>query len=170
MKTGHDRRMDVNDSAARLSQVNSLSAVLHSRLLDADATVCSAESLTGGGVAALLSDTPGASDTFVGGIVSYATEVKRSLLGVTAEQVVSAQCAEQMAIGVRDLLGATWAVSTTGVAGPNEQDGAPVGTVYVGIAGPHGIGSTELSLTGDRMSIREQACNAALEELLRALG
>ena len=70
-------------------------------------------------------------------MVSYASEVKRDVLGVTAERVVSAECAEQMAIGVRQLLGVDWALSTTGVAGPDEQEGQAVGTVYVGIAGTH---------------------------------
>src|SRR5680860_470918 len=85
--------------------VAATAAALHLALLGRGERVGCAESLTGGELAALSSATPGASATFVGGVVSYATEVKRQLLGVTAEQVVSAECATEMATGVRTLLG-----------------------------------------------------------------
>lgn len=147
-----------------------LAAALHQTLLSRGETVACAESLTGGGLADLLSGTPGASATFLGGVVSYATAVKRDLLGVTAAQVVSADCAAQMATGVQRLLGADWAVSTTGVAGPEKQDDRPVGTVYVGIAGPLGVHVHRLALAGDRGTIRTQACAAAIGELRAALG
>lgn len=146
-----------------------LAAALHERLLAAQQTVGCAESLTGGEVAALLSATPGASATFVGGVVSYATTVKRALLGVTAGLVVSEECAAQMAAGARDRLGCTWAVSTTGVAGPTEQDGRPVGTVYVGLAGPSGTTVRACAFSGDRVAIRAQAARAALEVLADVL-
>lgn len=132
-------------------------------------TLACAESLTGGAVAAALSAPPGASTVFVGGVVSYATEVKRSLLGVTAALVVSAECAEQMAAGVRDLLGSDWAVSTTGVAGPDLQDGQPVGTVFVGVSGPAGTTSVQLALSGDRARIRADAVAGALAALASAV-
>lgn len=132
-------------------------------------TVACAESLTGGAVAAELSAPPGASATFVGGVVSYATEVKRGLLGVTAERVVTAECAEQMAAGARSLLGADWAVSTTGVAGPDLQEGQPAGTVFVGISGPRGTTSVRLALSGDRETIRAGAVASALEALVGAV-
>ena len=117
-------------------------------------TVACAESLTGGQVAVAFSETPGSSGTFLGGVVSYATEVKRKVLGVTAERVITSACAEQMAVGVRDLLDATWGVSTTGVAGPDEQEGQPVGTVFIGVAGPSGVRTEQLALDGDRAEIR----------------
>lgn len=142
-----------------------LAASVHRDLLGRGESVACAESLTGGGVADLLSGTPGASATFRGGVVSYATSVKRDLLGVTAAQVVSADCAAQMATGVRSLIGADWAVSTTGVAGPEKQDDKPVGTVYVGVAGPRGVEVHRLSLAGDRREIRAQACRAAVQAL-----
>jgi nicotinamide mononucleotide (NMN) deamidase PncC len=75
-----------------------------------------------------------------------------------------------MAAGVRDLLGSTYALSTTGVAGPDRQEGKPVGTVYVGVSGPDGTTSAALALDGGRAEIREQACTAALSDLLSALG
>lgn len=146
-----------------------LAAAAHQELLGRGETVACAESITGGGVADLLSGTPGASATFVGGVVSYATAVKRDLLGVTAAQVVSADCAAQMACGVRDLLGSSWAVSTTGVAGPEKQDDKPVGTVYVGVAGPRGVEVHRLALEGGRGAIREQACRAAVQALVDEL-
>lgn len=154
---------------SRVDDSRALARLLHERLLAGGHTVGCAESLTGGAVADLLSGTPGASATFLGGVVSYATSVKRRVLGVTADLVVSAECAEQMARGARDLLGADWAVATTGVAGPVEQDGQPVGTVYVGLAGPPGVTSSRHSFSGDRTGIRQQACLAALEEVLGAL-
>ena len=143
-----------------------LAATLGVALLRRGETVGCAESLTGGELASHLSATPGASASFVGAVVSYATEVKRELLGVTAEQVVSADCATQMASGVQTLLGVDWALSTTGVAGPDRQEEQAVGTVYVGLAGPDGVQSAYFQLDGDRGAIRSSACASALELLL----
>jgi len=141
-------------------------AQLHVALQGRNERVGCAESLTGGELAAWLSSTPGASTTFTGAVVSYAGEVKRDVLGVTAERVVSSDCAEQMAIGVRQLLGVDWALSTTGVAGPDEQEGQPVGTVYVGMASTQRVRSVRLALEGDRAEIRRAVCAAALQLLL----
>ena len=144
-------------------------AELHQALLARGQTVACAESLTGGELAALLSGTAGASATFRGGVVAYATEVKRSVLGVTAEHVVSAECAEQLAAGVRERLGSDWALATTGVAGPDEQEGQPVGTVFVGLAGPDGVTASRLRLTGDRAAIRRETCRRAIGVLAEVL-
>lgn len=148
------------------SDVAGTAAALHVALQSRGETVACAESLTGGELAAWLSATPGASATFLGGVVSYATEVKRTVLGVTVEQVVSPDCAIQMASGAQGLLGADWVLSTTGVAGPDAQEGQPVGTVYVGLAGPRSVRSTAFLLEGDRAAIRGSTCAAALELLL----
>lgn len=115
-----------------------------------------AESLTGGLIGSRLANVPGASRTFRGTIGSYATEVKRSVLGVTAEQVVSAECARQMAEAARDVLGADVGIAVTGVAGPDEQDDQPVGTVWFGLAIP-GLPTETVStrLPGDRERIRQ---------------
>ena len=99
-------------------------------------TLATAESVTGGLVAGRLTGIAGASDVFRGSIVSYATEVKQALLGVGDGPVVSESAARQMAVGVRDALGADVGLALTGVAGPTEQDGQPVGTLYVGLVGP----------------------------------
>lgn len=137
-------------------------------------TLATAESLTGGHLAALITDVPGASDIYLGGVVSYATELKVSLLQVPQEivdehGVVSAECAAAMAKGIRGRTGAHWALATTGVAGPAEQEGKPVGTVYVGLAGPGRIETLALDLEGDRASIQAQTCEHALAALERAL-
>jgi nicotinamide-nucleotide amidase len=133
-------------------------------------TIATAESLTGGGLGDLLSGTPGASATYVGGVISYATVVKQDLLGVspaTVEQhgVVSAECAREMAIGAASVLGADVGVSTTGVAGPTIQEDKPVGLVFVGLAASDGVRVRELRLDGDRRSIRAQSCLRALQEI-----
>jgi nicotinamide-nucleotide amidase len=141
-------------------------AAVHAALLERGETVGCAESLTGGELASLLSATPGASGTFAGGVVTYATELKRRLLAVTATEVVSGECAVQMATGARDLLGVDWALSTTGVAGPELQEGQPVGTVFVGLAGHHSARFVRLTLAGDRGAIRSGACAGALGLLL----
>ena len=138
-------------------------------------TLSTAESLTGGMLAGLLTDVPGASRSFVGGVVSYATRVKVSVLDVPAEVVerhgvVSEECATAMAHGVRRRLDATWGVATTGVAGPDSQEGHPVGTVWVAVAGPDVVRARLLSLVGDRRAIREATCESAvslLRDLLR---
>ncbi len=146
-------------------------AQLHAELLVRGLTVATAESLTGGAVADLVSGTPGASATYIGGVVSYATAVKQQLLEVSQATVdrhgvVSARCAAEMANGVRKLLGADFAVSTTGVAGPDMQEGKPVGLVYVGVAGAAGVETYEMHLAGDRATIRAEAAKRAVEVLL----
>ena len=151
-----------------------LGTTLHAELLRRSLTLATAESLTGGALADHASATPGASATFRGGVVSYATDVKTGLLGVGKDTVrehgvVSARCAEQMAVGVRSLLGTDWAVSTTGVAGPTEQEGKPVGSVFVGVAGPDGVVVHELHLDGDRAAIRAATCHRAAELVVAAV-
>ncbi|MFE5832691.1 CinA family protein [Streptomyces sp. NPDC056508] len=106
-------------------------------------TLAVAESLTGGLVAAELTGVPGASASFRGSVTAYATALKHELLGVDAALLaergaVDPEVASQMAAGVRARLGADWGIATTGVAGPEPQDGQPVGTVYVAVAGPAG--------------------------------
>ena len=138
-------------------------------------TLATAESLTGGLLAARLTDVPGASRSFVGGVVSYATRVKVSVLGVPPEVVqehgvVSEECALAMARGVRGRLDATWGLATTGVAGPDQQEGRAVGTVWVAIAGPAGATARLLALVGDRAAIRQATCDAVLELLAHELG
>lgn len=126
-----------------------------------------AESLTGGLVGARIVNVPGASDTFRGTIGSYATDVKRSVLGVTASSVVSEEAAREMAEGAQRVLGADVGIAATGVAGPTEQDGVAVGTVCFAIALPgHPTESVSTRLPGDRERLR-QFSTISLLNLLR---
>jgi len=135
-------------------------------------TLATAESLTGGQLAAAITDVPGSSAGFLGGVIGYSTELKESLLGVPHEivmhdGVVSARCAEAMARGVVAATGADFGLSTTGVAGPAQQEGKPVGTVFVGLAGPvdvipGGARSAALYLGGSRAAIQQATCEQAL--------
>lgn len=144
-------------------------------LRGAGATVATAESLTGGLVCATLVSVPGASDVVLGGIVAYAPQAKIDLLGVDAGLIAShgtvdAEVAAQLAIGARERFGATYGLSTTGVAGPDPSEGKPVGTVHVAIAGPDGVSVTELQLAGDRDTIRTGTVDAVLSQLVATLG
>ncbi|MDJ0341632.1 CinA family protein [Streptomyces sp. H10-C2] len=145
------------------------------RLLDRQGlTLAVAESLTGGLVAAELTAVPGASRTFRGSVTAYATELKHQLLGVdagllAARGAVDPQVALEMAEGVRSRLEADWGLATTGVAGPDPQDGQPVGTVYVAVAGPEGSAVTPLRLEGGRPEIRAASVAAALALLAESL-
>jgi nicotinamide-nucleotide amidase len=134
------------------------------------ATLATVESLTGGRLAAAVTEVPGASASYLGGFVTYATALKETLVGVPhalVEQygVVSEECARAMATGCRDVTGATYALATTGVAGPDPQEGRPVGTVFVGIAGPQGVSALSMELVGDRGQIQDRACREALSAL-----
>jgi len=140
-------------------------------LREGGATVATAESLTGGRLAALFTEVPGSSAVYVGGVVTYATELKVRLLDVTEELVerygvVSPECAGAMARGVRALTGATYGLSTTGVAGPATQEAKPAGTVYVGLAAPSGETALALELVGDRGEIQDRTCREAVRALL----
>lgn len=130
-------------------------------------TVATAESLTGGLVCAALTDVPGASAVVRGGVVAYATDLKGGLLGVdpallAAGGAVQEEVARQMALGVCRLLGAAVGVATTGVAGPDPQDGRPVGTVFVGVARDGRARVVSLRLQGSRDDIRRETVSAAL--------
>jgi nicotinamide-nucleotide amidase len=129
-----------------------------------------AESLTGGLVGSRLTNAVGASDWFRGSIVAYASEVKFDLLDVREGPVVSADAAEQMAEGARKSLGADIGLAVTGVAGPAEQDGQPVGTVFFGLAmGDGPATSAEVHLPGDRESVRQFAAISLMDFLRRRL-
>ncbi|WP_037607505.1 CinA family protein [Streptacidiphilus rugosus] len=144
------------------------------RLVRAGATVAVAESLTGGLLAAEFVAVPGASKAFRGSVTAYATELKGSVLGVdvallAARGAVDPDVAAQMAAGVRRLMGADFGLATTGVAGPEPQDGHPVGTVYVAVSSEGGESVSSLHLSGDRVTIRRKAVSAAVELIAQAL-
>jgi nicotinamide-nucleotide amidase len=139
------------------------------RMLARGATLAVAESVTGGLIASRLVNIAGASRWFRGGVVSYASDVKFDLLGVPRGPVVSAEAAEAMARGVRTLLGSDIALSVTGVAGPEEQDGQPAGTVFVGVAVGESVEHVALHLPGDRPRVRSYSAISALDALRRVL-
>ena len=128
-----------------------------------------AESVTGGLVAARLTGIAGASDVLWGGIVSYASAVKFDLLGVREGPVVSQAAAAEMALGVRRLIGSSVGLAITGVAGPSEQDGMPVGTVCIGLAIGERISTTTARLPGGREQVRQLSVITALDYLRRRL-
>ena len=133
-------------------------------------TLATAESLTGGRLASALTGVPGASRSYVGGVVAYATSVKEMVLGVPAELVaqygvISAECALAMARGAAGVTGATWGIGTTGVAGPDLQEGKPAGTVHVGLVGPGASTALALELVGGREAIQDRTCQEALSAL-----
>ena len=142
-------------------------------------TIAVAESLTGGQLVAALVDVAGASATVNGAVVAYNTFLKSSVLGVSASLLaargaVDPEVARQMAVGVRTALAvdgrpADVGLATTGVAGPEEQDGQPVGRVYLGIAIGDRVESVELSLSGARREIQSATVEAALATLLGLL-
>ncbi|MEJ1156290.1 CinA family protein [Microbacterium marmarense] len=137
-------------------------------------SIATAESLTGGLLAAEIVGISGASTHMRGGVIAYATDVKETVLGVDAHLLkesgpVHPDVAEQMAVGVRRALDSDVGLATTGVAGPLEQDGHPVGTVYVAVSTPDGCSVAALDLDGDRAEIRAQSVDHALALCLSAL-
>lgn len=128
-----------------------------------------AESLTGGLVGSRCAAVPGASNWFRGAIVSYASDVKYSVLGVPEGPVVSEQAAIAMAAGARKVLGCDVALSVTGVAGPDEQDGQPVGAVFYGIAADSFTEALQVRLPGDRDRVRQFSAISLMDLLRRKL-
>jgi nicotinamide-nucleotide amidase len=155
-------------------------AALLARLGARGWTVAVAESLTGGLVVSSLVSVPGASAYVRGGVVAYATDIKAAVLGVdvdllAAHGAVHPEVARQLAQGVRRVLGRDGApadvgIATTGVAGPDPQDGQPVGTVFLAVTTPDGTCVEQVDLTGDRATIRADAASRAIQLALRVLG
>lgn len=133
-------------------------------------TLSCAESCTGGEIAHLITSVPGASEYFLGSVTSYAIPIKEKLLKVRAGTikkfgVVSSEVAVEMATGVRRLLGSTYSVATTGLAGPSGDEQNPVGTVWIGIAGPNGTYSVKKNYRNDRTRNIQRFAATALDEV-----
>lgn len=163
-----------------MTALHELAASVIKALAARDATLATAESLTGGLIGATLTEVPGASRVYLGGGIAYATSVKERLLGVDrveieAFTVISPAVASGMASGIVDATGADWAIAVTGVAGPDPQDGHAPGEVWVCVRGPRigalpaPIQTQQFTFTGDRAAIREATVDAALRMLLRIL-
>ena len=149
---------------------DTMESVVLQRLRERGLTLGLAESVTGGLVAARLTGIAGASDVLRGSIVSYASEVKFDLLGVTPGPVVNEDTAGQMALGARRVLGSSVGLALTGVAGPAEQDGIPVGTVCIGLAVGDKVHTTTARLPGQREQVRQMSVITSLDFLRRRLG
>ena len=161
-----------------MSDQDQLAAEVVSRLQMRSQTLATAESLTGGLLGATLTAVPGASRVYRGGFITYATDLKATLAGVAATTLsevgpVAARTAQEMARGAVERCGADLGVALTGVAGPDPQDGHPVGQVYIALA----IGSSrsvplvvEQRFGGDRKEIRSATVRAALSLVLDELG
>ena len=149
-------------------------------LIERGLTIAVAESLTGGKLVATLIDVPGASKTVLGGVVAYSTAIKASVLGVDAALLaergaVDPEVARQLASGARLTLAvdgrpADIGIATTGVAGPDPQDGNPVGTVFIGLATAESVSSIALQLSGTREGIRNAVVSESLVQLAQLLG
>ena len=152
-----------------------LDVVVGKMLRQRRATVSVAESMTGGLLGARFTEAPGSSDYFLGGFLTYSNEIKTELLGVSPEILaqhgaVSGEAAEAMAIGARKRTGSTYALSITGLAGPDAgTETKPVGTVYVGVADASGAVAVHRVYSGDRQRIRIFTCQMALDILRRRM-
>jgi len=149
---------------------DTMESVVLQRLRERGLTLGLAESVTGGLVAGRLTGIVGASDVLRGSIVSYASEVKFDLLGVTPGPVVNEDTAGQMALGARRVLGSSVGLALTGVAGPAEQDGMPVGTVCIGLAVGDEVHTATTRLPGQREQVRQMSVITSLDFLRRRLG
>lgn len=151
-----------------------LADVAHGRMVERGRTVAVAESLTGGLISAALTAAPGTSVTFRGGLVVYSTDLKHRLAGVDAKLLdekgaVHPAVAEQLASGARERLGADYGLGATGVAGPGEQDGRPVGEVWIAVASEAGSSAVRHAFGGGRDGIRMATVHAVLSALIEAV-
>jgi nicotinamide-nucleotide amidase len=164
LETAVDARIDLAAVTAVLS-----------RLVRRGETLAVAESLTGGLIGATVTAVPGASAAFRGGVIVYATDLKHRLLGVSGELLeregaVHPEVAAAMARGVRRLAGTTYGLAVTGVAGPEPQDGRPVGTVHIALGGPRDqMWRRDVRLRGSRDRIRVETVIKAVDLLLGVL-
>jgi nicotinamide-nucleotide amidase len=172
--------MDVSDTESSGRDLSEIESRIHTLLAATEGAptalkLATAESCTGGGVAARITSVAGASEYFLGGIVAYANDAKVKLLGVSPDTLatqgaVSAACAREMAEGARRALGSDLAVSTTGIAGPGGATARkPVGLVYIALADPNGVQAEEFYFPGGRAVITDAATEAALLMLVRGI-
>lgn len=150
-----DPTRELSDLAERVAN-----AVRRSR-----STVAAAESVTGGQISCRLSAADGASEWFRGGLVAYSEYAKFSVLGVDPGPLITSTCARRMAGGIRELLTADFAVSTTGAGGPGAEEGQPAGTVFIAVASPAGCRARHYHFDGNPETIVQHAALQALRDL-----
>jgi nicotinamide-nucleotide amidase len=151
-----------------------LAEVVVKKLISANKTLSVAESLTGGGLGAAITEIPGSSQVFLGGITTYSDASKTKLLDVpkriiTKHTAVSEEVAKEMASSARNLFKTDYAISTTGVAGPGKAYGKSAGTVWMAIATKKEVIAIELSISGDRATVRNATIESALATFSRIL-
>lgn len=153
--------------------LNSIAFSIIKKLIQTGKTLSTAESCTGGLIASSITDIPGASKVFLGGMVVYATEMKLRLLGVAKEVldygVISSQMAEAMALKIKLLTGPDYSIATTGNLGPDVMEGKAKGLIYIAVATPEKVHIKELNLQGDRLSNKTEATEEALKLFLELL-
>lgn len=165
----------ISDCIVGFDDGETIEVVLGRMLTEKKLTIATAESCTGGKIAATLTSVSGASNYFKGSVVSYATEVKENILGISSEMineysVVSKPVAEAMALKVQRLLNTDYAIATTGNAGPNKGEaGAEVGTVFIAIATPNGVFSEEFNFGQPREKVIDRAVNKGLEIIYKEI-
>ncbi|WP_281232262.1 competence/damage-inducible protein A [Flavobacterium gelatinilyticum] len=165
----------IHDIIVGYEENETIESVVGKLLLKQNQTVATAESCTGGKIASLLSSIPGSSAYFKGSVVSYATEVKVNVLGVSQElidqfSVVSAEVASAMALNVKDLLKTDYALATTGNAGPSKGDSdAEIGTVFIALATPDGVITEEFNFGQPREKVIDRATVKSLEILQKEI-
>jgi len=158
---------------ALTNEIIALISDIHDSLRARGETLSTAESLTAGGLSNALTIVPGASDVFLGSITAYRPEIKISHLhvsksAITEHSVVSEEVAIEMARGAMKTFGSTWAIATTGVAGPGPSDGSEAGRVFVAFVGPS-LQVIELSLSGEREVVRNATVASAIASFARIL-
>ena len=156
------------------SPIQKLSKTIVKTLTLRGETISTAESITGGLISGAITGVPGSSEVFLGGVISYSNQMKKDELGITAADikkvgVVSEAIAVAMALAIQKRTKSTWAISSTGVAGPGPVDGIPAGTVWIAIAGPKIAQGIELSIAGKREIVRLGAVESALGAFERIL-
>jgi nicotinamide-nucleotide amidase len=168
-------RVIIGDIIVGYDEGETLEVMVGKLLTEASKTIALAESCTGGKLAQMLTAIPGSSRYFKGGVVTYATESKTAILGISKEiidknSVVSAQVAEAMAAAAKTIFGTDYAISTTGNAGPSKGDSdAEPGTVFIGFATPEGVYSEEFNFGQPREKVIERAVNKGLEKIYKEI-
>lgn len=155
------------------SILNPVATKIVKKLSSVGKTLSTAESCTGGLIASTITDIPGASRIFLGGMVVYATEMKHKLLGISEEifkyGVISSQMAGAMALKIKNLTGSDYSIATTGNLGPETMEGKPEGLIYIAVGEEQKVHIKELYLKGDRLSNKQNTTLHALKLLLEIM-
>lgn len=160
----------MNAAASRCDHARNAVREAVGLLVDSNLTLSTAESLTGGLASHLVVEEPGSGSVFLGGVVAYSAEVKRRVLRVDADELVSADCALQMATGIRELFGSDCALAFTGVAGPATQEGRPVGTVFIAALCAARSATAHHEFSGPPDDVRAQAVEHGAALLVSVVG